>query len=51
MKKRTKNDIRLGQDYLSPETKLIEIHLEAVFCTSEFKIDDWKEDDDILDFN
>ncbi len=37
--------------YVSPIVQMIDISPESVFCSSAATIEDWLNDDDILDFD
>lgn len=40
-----------GQIYISPSVDILEVRVEGVLCESGISINDWENDDELLDFD
>lgn len=40
-----------GQIYVSPSVNILDIQAEGVLCESGISINDWENDDELLDFD
>ena len=51
MKQKNFNFIGEEHVYVAPSLSILDVHSEGVLCQSGLTIDDWTEDDELLDFN
>lgn len=50
MKQKNFNFVGGEQTYVAPSLNILDVHSEGVLCQSGLTIDDWIEDDELLDF-
>lgn len=44
-------DLAGGRSYEAPSANILDVQVEGVLCESGVTIEDWEEDDELLDFD